>query len=175
VNPQSTLGQYEKPEELPGGVEPTFIPCRNILFLTMAANFALHLESRKPTEKSEVGLVMGVCEADFGGYFDCRTLFIDAMETALNEGLFGGNKEIGELAIYTPLMTLTKKQTVELARDLGCLEEMAYTHTCYQGTETPCRKCHACIIRERGFVEAGEVDPLVLKTHGAWPPEWAMR
>lgn len=149
VNSKEKLGQYESVGELPGGIEPTFVPCRNALFLTVALNHALsHGISR---------LVTGVCEADYGGYPDCRYDFISAIEYALSEAVFGTNVGV---RIVTPLMRLKKVQTVELAKMLpGCWEALKYTHTCYNGSPIPCGKCHACIIRARGFEEAGEVDP----------------
>ena len=57
---------------------------------------------------------------------------------------------------------MTKKETVELAKDLpGCLEALASSHTCYMGQNPPCGKCHACILRQRGFDQAGISDPLL--------------
>ncbi len=79
------------------------------------------------------------------------------MEKALSLGLFG--KE-GVFDIYTPLMFATKKETVELAMSLECLDAMVDTHTCYNGTRPACGKCHACLLRLRGFKEAGIKDPL---------------
>lgn len=146
------LGQYNSAEELPTGVEPTFIPGRNILFLTIASNRAACLRIRD--------IFIGVCEADFAGYWDCRQSFIDAMAVALSEGIYG-NREAFHL--YTPLMYLTKAQSVKLAQELlGERFEsvMELTHTCYAGVKGGCGKCHACILRDRGFKEAGIDDPI---------------
>lgn len=146
------LGQYNSTEELPGGVEPTFVPARNILFLTLAANRAAVLGIRD--------IFMGVCEADFAGYYDCRQVFVDAMATAIGEGVWG---DPGAFVIHTPLMQLTKAESVNLALEvLGdrFLEIFALTHTCYAGTKGGCGKCHACLIRDRGFQKAGIDDPI---------------
>ena len=145
------LDKYDSIEEFKDGVQPTFVPGRNILFLTIAANIALH---HGCTE-----IVLGVCEADFAGYYDCRQDFIDAMQQALNQGIFG--KDSG-LTLHTPLMQLTKSETASLAAELGgdCLNALAYSHTCYDGVFPPCGKCHACLLRARGFAEAGIIDPL---------------
>jgi len=144
------LGQYNTIDELPSGVEPTFVPGRNILFLVLSANRAVCEDTTH--------IVTGVCEEDYGGYPDCRRSFIDAMEKALSLGMFG---EESSIKIHTPLMSLTKKETVELAQELpGCMEALSYTHTCYNGTYPPCERCHACHIRARGFNEAGIVDPI---------------
>lgn len=153
VNADSKLGQYNRLADLPGGIEPTFVPSRNILFLTVASNRAAILEA---------DILTGVCEADFGGYPDCRSAFITVMEEALNEGIYGGESR---LRIVTPLMFLTKADTVNLGASFG--EEgalaLSYSHTCYAGQYPPCGKCHACLIRARGFAEAGVPDPLIMR------------
>jgi 7-cyano-7-deazaguanine synthase len=142
------VSQYRSVDELPGGIEPTFIPCRNILFLTAAAN--------RGVVRGIKDLVIGVSAIDYGGYPDCRPKFITLMEETLRHGL-----EM-EIKIHTPMISLTKKDTVLLASKIsGCMEALAYSHTCYQGKFPPCGKCHACLLRMKGFKEAGVEDPLV--------------
>lgn len=144
--------QYESAEQLPGGTEPTFIAGRNILFLTIAANRAAVL--------GIADIFMGVCEADYGGYPDCRTDFIYSMAVALSRGINGDDTSY---RIHTPLMRLTKPESVKVALDaLGDDFErvFALTHTCYVGVKGGCGKCHACLLRDRGFREAGIDDPL---------------
>jgi 7-cyano-7-deazaguanine synthase len=146
------LGQYETAEALPEGVEPTFVPGRNILFLTIAANRAACLGLHD--------LYMGVCEADFAGYWDCRQAFIDAMAAAIGEGMEGDRHRF---SIHTPLMQITKAESVHLAQQVLGPEfaaVMALTHTCYAGVKGGCGRCHACILRDRGFREAGIPDPI---------------
>lgn len=146
------LGQYDSPEELPGGVEPTFVPARNILFLTLAGNRAAVLGIKD--------IFIGVCEADFAGYYDCRQVFVDAMSKAIGEGIWGVPDAFN---IHTPLMPLTKAESVTLAVEVlgDRFEEIfALTHTCYAGVKGGCGKCHACLIRDRGFAQAGVVDPI---------------
>ena len=105
---------------------------------------------------------------------DCRSGFITRLERTLNYSLLGeATLENDLVTILTPLMKMTKKQTVELMQELGHLDWYEDTHTCYAGEDVPCRQCHACIIRERGFVEAGIPDPLVIKHKQTWPPHWA--
>jgi len=148
----NAVGEYDSAEELPGGVEPTFVPGRNILFLTLAGNVAESIGAKT--------IITGVCEEDYGGYFDCRRIFIDAMEKALSEGIRGTQEYY---KIETPLMFLTKKETVELAMKLdGCIGALALSHTCYKGQRPPCGKCHACHLRARGFEQAGVEDPLTI-------------
>lgn len=140
-------------------IPATFVPGRNILFLTIAANIAL--------AKGCTKLVTGVCEADFAGYYDCRNDFIKSMEQTLNQGLFGNNSYKQGIEILTPLMHLNKKETVLLAKNLGedCLNALSYSHTCYDGTFPPCGSCHACHLRKRGFEEAKLKDPLILRAN----------
>jgi 7-cyano-7-deazaguanine synthase len=125
----------------------TFVPGRNIVFLTYAAAFAW--------QRGIEHLVAGVAQTDYGGYPDCRLETIEALQEALRLGMESG------VTIHTPLMHLSKKETVLLARDLGGLAAMALTHTCYNGSRPPCGHCSACELRARGFAEAGIDDPLL--------------
>ena len=92
---------------------------------------------------------------DYSGYPDCREETIAALQTAIQLGMESS------VTIHAPLMQLSKQQTVELARDLGCLDAMALTHTCYNGLRPPCGECPACLLRARGFSQAGIEDPLI--------------
>lgn len=154
------VGLYADAESLPGGLEDTFVPGRNILFLTLAGNYAYCAGATH--------IVMGVCEEDFGGYPDCRAGFVSAMQTALRLGLGADMDPRGMLTVETPLMNLTKAESVVLAAQLpGCLDALAWSHTCYRGEEPPCGRCHACLLRARGFEEAGIADPLIARhLHG---------
>ena len=134
-------------EEASGNDLPnTFVPGRNLIFLTFAAAFAW--------QRGIVDLVSGVAQTDYSGYPDCRRDTIDALEQSLNLGMER------TFTLHTPLMNLSKKETVELARDLGALSAMALTHTCYNGERPPCGECPACQLRAKGFLEAGIADPL---------------
>lgn len=129
------------------GLPNTFVPGRNIIFLTFAAAYAYQRDIRH--------LVTGVAQTDYSGYPDCREATIEALEETLRLGMEY------DLTIHTPLMHLSKKQTVEMARDLGGLDAMALTHTCYNGKRPPCGQCPACKLRANGFAEAGVEDPLL--------------
>ena len=159
VNRAETLEQYASPFALPGGLEKTFVPGRNALFLIIAANRAYALGC--------TDIVTGVCEEDFGGYPDCRRVFIDSMEQSIREGFAADYQDpFCALRIHTPLMHLSKAATVNLAADLpGCWEALAYTHTAYDGAYPPTGKDHATLLREKGFIEANRADPLVVR---AW-------
>jgi len=129
------------------GLPNTFVPGRNLIFLTFAAAFAY--------QRDITNLVTGVAQTDYSGYPDCREETITALQQAIQLGMDSG------VVIHTPLMQLSKKQTVELACELGGLDAMALTHTCYNGTHPPCGECPACLLRAKGFAEAGVADPLL--------------
>ena len=134
-------------EESETGLPNTFVPGRNLIFLTYAAAYAYQRNIRH--------LVTGVAQTDYSGYPDCREDTITALQHTLRLGMES------DVTIHTPLMHLSKKETVELARDLGALSAMALTHTCYKGERPPCGSCAACELRAKGFAEAGVNDPLL--------------
>ena len=151
------LEQYADHQSLPGGIEKTFVPMRNQLFLTLAANRAVAIGADV--------IVTGVCEEDFGGYPDCRQVFIEALEKAINLSNEGAAEHID---IETPLMFLTKAESVQLALELSrngfnAYGALAYTHTAYDGQYPPMGKDHANLLRAKGFEEASLPDPLVLR------------
>jgi 7-cyano-7-deazaguanine synthase len=130
------------------GLPNTFVPGRNLLFLTLAAALAYRRDLQV--------IVTGVCETDFSGYPDCRDDTMKAMQLALSLGM---DKRF---LIDTPLMWIDKADTWQLARDLGGdrLVDLIieHTHTCYQGDRTHrhawgygCGTCPACELRARGF------------------------
>ena len=159
VDPGAELEQYAHHSKLPGGLEKTFVPMRNQMFLTIAANRAFVLGCNR--------LVTGVCQEDYGGYPDCREDFIKALEEACNLGTFTAEAGFpGGLVIDTPLMHLTKAESVRMASALpGCMEALAYSHTAYDGQYPPIGNDHATLLRAKGFEEAGEPDPLIVR---AW-------
>ena len=130
----------------------TFVPGRNLIFITLAAAYAY--------PRGIQHLVGGMAQTDYSGYPDCREATLKALEQAIRLGM-----EF-DFILHTPLMFKSKKETVELARDLGALEALAYTHTCYQGRQPPCGECPACLLRAKGFAEAGIIDPLVERFKG---------
>jgi 7-cyano-7-deazaguanine synthase len=165
IDHNAEVGQYADADSLPGGLEATFVPFRNLLFLTIAANHALYHGASV--------IVTGVSEEDYGGYPDCRAEFVAAMQSAINQAI-GVPRDLESenwpLQIETPLISLDKKETVELAAKLGghpsCMDALAFSHTCYKGQTPPCGRCHACLLRARGFEQAGREDPLVTRCGG---------
>lgn len=160
VNRDQKLEQYKDHQSLPGGLEKTFVPMRNQLFATLAFNRAVLHESES--------IVMGLCQEDYGGYPDCREEFVTALNQASNLAIYGADRRTGEMdnwiEIFTPLMHLTKSESIELALSLdGCYETLAYTHTSYDGQFPPTGHDHATLLRAKGFEEALVPDPLVLR------------
>ena len=131
----------------------TFVPGRNLIFLTYAAALAY--------KQGIKHLVTGVAQTDYSGYPDCRDETIKAITKAVNLGMET------EIEIHTPLMYLSKAETVRLAKEVGALEAMSDTHTCYNGQRPPCGQCPACVLRAKGFEEAGIPDPLLVRFEGA--------
>jgi len=150
AQPLETYDNYEQMDEIIGDrVELTFVPMRNAMFLTIGANYALSKNCRT--------LVTGVCQEDNANYPDCRSEFIASQTATINQAL-----GIQDFKIETPLMMLSKKKSVLLAQTLkGCMESLAFSHTCYAGVFPPCGKCHSCVLRAEGFAQAGVKDPLI--------------
>lgn len=129
------------------GLPNTFVPGRNLIFLTFAAAFAY--------QRGIEHIVTGVAQTDYSGYPDCQEATIHSLQNSIRLGMQT------QIQIHTPLMHLSKRETVELASKLGALDSMALTHTCYNGARPPCGKCAACELRAKGFAEAGIDDPLL--------------
>lgn len=141
-------------------VEKTFVPMRNALFLTIAANRAEVMGAHT--------ILTGVCQADNANYPDCRQQFIKDQQTTINEALGYGPGDLGYIRIDTPLMTLTKDQSIHKLIDHGgprMFSWLAWSHTAYDGQYPPVGQDHASILRAEGFRVANWPDPLVVR---AW-------
>ncbi|MBP6123267.1 MULTISPECIES: 7-cyano-7-deazaguanine synthase QueC [Providencia] len=117
----------------------TFVPGRNILFLTLAAIYAYQVQAE--------AVITGVCETDFSGYPDCRDEFVKSLNHAVNLGL------AKDIRFETPLMWLDKAQTWALADSFGHLQTIReQTLTCYNGIQGDgCGECAACHLRSKGL------------------------
>ena len=156
------LERYENFKEMDDHIgnrrELTFVPMRNALFLTIAANRAEAL--------GIPSLVTGVCQMDNANYDDCREVFVKATEEYINTALGHDHRGTQRIEILTPLMYLSKAQSVELAVQLpGCMKALAYSHTSYDGKYPPTDMNHSNVLRAQGFEEANTADPLVIR---AW-------
>jgi 7-cyano-7-deazaguanine synthase len=136
--------------------ESTFVPMRNALFLTLAANRAEAL--------GITNIVLGVCQMDNANYDDCRLVFLAAAEQYINTALGHDHRGTPRIRIVAPLLMLDKADTVRMARELpGAWEALAYSHTSYDGKYPPTDMNHANVLRADGFEKAGLPDPLVLR------------
>jgi 7-cyano-7-deazaguanine synthase len=126
------------------------VPARNTIFLSFALAWAEVLESSD--------IFIGVNALDYSGYPDCRPEFIEAYQRMANLATKAGVEGRTRLRIHTPLLSLSKAQIVQLAQELRV--PFALTHSCYDpGADgSPCRQCDACLLRRKGFEEAGIED-----------------
>lgn len=138
------------------GLPNTFVPGRNVLFLTLASIVAYQTKAD--------AIVTGVCETDYSGYPDCRNDFVTALNGALNLGL---DKYIN---IETPLMWLDKAETWAMAHELGRLEYVVKnTLTCYNGViGQGCGECPACKLRHKGLAEFARKKIKETKSNGIY-------
>ena len=129
-----------------GSIPVTYVPGRNIIFLSIAASFAETIGSNN--------LFIGANAIDYSGYPDCRPEFYASMIGALSSGTKIGNEKGFDIKV--PLQNLSKSEIVRLAVKLQAPIEL--TTSCYRGGKKACGKCDSCHIRLKGFVEAGIPD-----------------
>lgn len=134
-----TRDDIEIKEGEDGGLPSTFVPGRNLLFLSFAAVLASQVDAKH--------IITGVCETDFSGYPDCRDSFIKSLNVSINLSM---DKQF---VIHTPLMWLDKAETWKLADDLDALDYVREkTLTCYEGViGEGCGECPACKLRKQGL------------------------
>lgn len=134
--------------EIPLTIPSTYVPSRNIIFLSFAASFAEAVSARD--------LFIGANAVDYSGYPDCRPEFYAAYQQALDTGTKAG-VERRRIKIHTPLIHKTKAQIIRRGIKLGVPYE--WTWSCYAGGRRPCGECDSCLLRARGFAQAGVKDP----------------
>lgn len=149
----SLLGDGEIPKgreaEIGEGIPSTYVPARNTVFLAYALAWAEVLGAGD--------IFIGVNALDYSGYPDCRPEFIAAFEVAANAGTRAGTEGDG-YRIRAPLIDRTKAEIIRLGASLGV--DYGMTVTCYDATdEGACGECDACVLRRRGFADAGVPDP----------------
>ena len=142
--PRNALGR----EAIP----PTYVPARNTLFLSNAVAWGEAIRA------SDV--YIGANALDYSGYPDCRPEFLNAFEKAVNLGTKAGVEGSLTFRVRAPLLRMTKGEIVSRAAELGL--DFALTSSCYDPMPEgePCRSCDSCLLREKGFREAGLRDPL---------------
>ncbi len=136
------------------GIPVTYVPARNTIFLSLALGYAEVIGA--------TDIFIGVNAVDYSGYPDCRPAFIQAFERLANLATRDGVEGVGErLRIHAPLIDCTKGEIVRRALEAGI--DLASTWSCYDPTPggRPCGSCDSCLLRRRGFLEAGVDDPAV--------------
>jgi 7-cyano-7-deazaguanine synthase len=135
------------------GIPSTYVPARNTIFLSLALGWAETLDARD--------VVIGVNALDYSGYPDCRPEFIAAFERVADLGTRAG-VEGSRFRIHTPLIAMSKAEIIRKGTTLGL--DYGLTHSCYdpQPDGRPCGTCDSCVLRAKGFREAGMPDPLLM-------------
>ncbi len=135
-------------------IPSTYVPGRNIIFLSFALSFAETLKAQ--------AIFIGANALDFSGYPDCRRKFYQAFEKVIGVGTKAGveskSRNKRAIRVVTPLIDKSKATIIKLGVRLGVPYQ--FTWSCYQGRRNPCRRCDSCLLREKGFREAGIEDPL---------------
>jgi 7-cyano-7-deazaguanine synthase len=141
--------------EMTASIPVTYVPARNTVFLSFALAWAEVLGA--------TDIFIGVNALDYSGYPDCRPEYIEAYEKMANLATKAGVEGTTRLSIHTPLIDLTKAQIIQRGLELGV--DYSITSSCYDPGENgrPCGSCDSCILRAKGFQEAGVADPLVIK------------
>jgi 7-cyano-7-deazaguanine synthase len=144
----------EVPKDVLGDsvIPVTYVPARNTVFLSLALAWAEVIGSQD--------IFIGVNALDYSGYPDCRNEFIRAFETMANLATKAGIEGRQRFTIHTPLIEMTKAEIIQRGADLGV--DFSHTHSCYDPDESglPCGRCDSCLLRRKGFREAGLEDPL---------------
>ncbi len=128
----------------------TYVPGRNLLFLSIATSYAESIEAE--------AIYIGVNALDYSGYPDCRPDFIDKVNQVIMLATKVGAQG-GSIRIETPLIHMTKADIIQ--EGLRLEVPYAITTSCYNGGEQACGECDSCVLRLRGFAEAGSVDPII--------------
>ncbi len=128
------------------GIPITYVPFRNAHFLAIAVSWGEVLGAKK--------IFIGASQVDFSGYPDCRASFFEAFNRVIQEG----TRPETEIVIETPLINLTKAEIVKLGIELKA--PLHLTWSCYQNEEVACGRCESCLLRLKGFREAGAKDPI---------------
>ena len=141
-----------KVEEMDQGIPVTYVPARNTLFLSYALAYAETLDS--------TDIYIGVNALDYSGYPDCRPEFIAAFEKLAALATRLGTEGGGRFKVHTPLISLKKAEIIARGLELGV--DYSLTHSCYDPDDKgrPCGRCDSCLLRLKGFEEAGQKDPL---------------
>lgn len=148
--------QGRSDEEIAAGIPVTYVPARNTVMLSLALGYAEVLGA--------ADIFIGVNAVDYSGYPDCRPEFIAAFEQLANLATKASVERRLRFRIYAPLIKMTKAEIIGRGTELGV--DYGLTHTCYapDAAGVACGRCDACVLRRKGFAEAGKVDPISYQT-----------
>lgn len=140
-------------ESMATGIPSTYVPARNTIFLSFALAWAETLDASD--------IFVGVNALDYSGYPDCRPEYIEAYERMANLATKAGVEGRQRLKIHAPLISLTKAGIIRRGLELGV--DYSLTSSCYDPAPSgaPCGRCDSCVLRAKGFAEAGVADPLL--------------
>jgi 7-cyano-7-deazaguanine synthase len=141
------------PDEMQSRIPVTYVPARNTIFLSLAVGWAEVLGTGD--------IFIGVNALDYSGYPDCRPEFIKAFEKMANLATKEAVEGRARVRIHTPLISLTKADIIRRGLELGV--DYGLTHSCYDPDTRgrACGRCDSCLLRKKGFAEAGVPDPTV--------------
>ncbi len=152
LDKRANLPRQKNAEKIGKKVPSTYVPARNTIFLSFALSYAEVINAE--------AIFIGANAVDFSGYPDCRPEYFTAFREVAKKGIgLGFRNSKLEIRIYTPLINKTKAQIVRLGMKLRIPFEL--TWSCYAGGRKPCGKCDSCLLRNKGFREAGIIDPLL--------------
>lgn len=159
TDPDQPVPTGRSEQEIASEIPSTYVPARNIVFLSLALSYAEAIGAE--------ALYIGVNALDYSGYPDCRPEFLDAFQRVIDVGTVAGAHGAG-IRLQAPLVRLTKAEIVRLGSELGAPFEL--THSCYQGARPACGICDSCLLRIKGFREAGLADPIPYAVPVEWTP-----
>ena len=144
--------KHDSVDQIGGGIPVTYVPARNTIFLSFALAYAEVLGARD--------IYIGVNALDYSGYPDCRPEYIEAFERMANLATRAGVEGAAPVRIRAPLIALSKAEIIRLGRSLGV--DYSITTSCYDpdADGAACGHCDACLLRLKGFAEAGLSDPV---------------
>lgn len=144
-------------EEIGRGIPSTYVPARNIIFLSYALAYADSIGAGR--------ILIGANAIDYSGYPDCRPEFIKAFQEVADVGTKSG-VEGRKIKIETPFISMTKGEIIK--RGIEIKAPLHLTWSCYEGREKACGKCDSCLLRLKGFKEAGYADPIEYEEYPPW-------
>ncbi len=147
VDIRLTIPKGRSIDEIKRGIQSTYVPARNTLFLTFGISCAEAIGAE--------AVFIGANSLDFSGYPDCRPNYFKAYKRLITAGTKAGRS----IKIKVPLLKKTKADIIKIGTSLGVPYEL--TWSCYVGGRKPCGKCDSCLLRAKGFMEAGIPDPMV--------------